>query len=142
MHSNRDTWGFLVADVSRLLRRAFERQMGGTPLSFAQARALYYISRHEGVRQVDLAELLELQPIRLARHIDVLEKLKLVERRPAPDDRRAYHIYLRPAAHEVLSEFESTAKSIRATATKGLNTAQVEALHAALGAIRGNLHGI
>jgi DNA-binding MarR family transcriptional regulator len=94
------------------------------------------------VRQVDLAELLEIQPIRLTRHIDNLEKLGLVERRPDPSDRRAYHIFLRPKAKAVLADFESTAKAIRIASARGLSSAQVDALHEALGTIRSNLHGI
>ena len=50
-----DSLGFLLGDVSRLLRRAFQHSMEGSPLTLAQARALVHIARHEGVRQVDLA---------------------------------------------------------------------------------------
>jgi DNA-binding MarR family transcriptional regulator len=142
LSAQQDSWGFLVADVARLLRRAFERQMTDSPISLAEARALYYVSRHEGVRQIDLADMLEIQPIRLTHHIDTLEKLGLVERRPDPNDRRAYHIFPRPKAKTVLATFEGTARTIRAAATKGLSAAQVEALHEALDTIRGNLHGI
>ena len=57
MGIDKDSLGFLVADVSRLLRTAFQRRLGNDGLTFLQARALVYISRHEGVRQNQLAEL-------------------------------------------------------------------------------------
>ena len=76
----RDSLGFLLADVFRLLRQNFQRRLEGSSLTLAQARALVYLSRHEGVRQVDLAEMLEVQPITLARLIDQLADAGLVER--------------------------------------------------------------
>ena len=142
MPKQQDSWSFIVADVARLQRRAFERQMVDSPVSLAEARALYYVSRNQGVRQIDLADLLEIQPIRLTHHIDNLETLGLVERRPDPGDRRAYQIYLRPGAKAVLDTFEETARTIRTAATKGLNAAQIDAMHHALDMIRANLHGI
>ena len=59
MELRQDSIGFLMADVSRLMRQSFQKRMEGSSLTMAQARALFYVSRHEGVRQVDLAELLE-----------------------------------------------------------------------------------
>ena len=98
MTTHQDNLGFLLADVSRLMRRAFQQRLEGSSLTLAQARALIYVSRNEGVRQVDLADLLEVQPITLARLIDQLAGDGLVERRSDPADRRAYHIFLTPAA--------------------------------------------
>jgi DNA-binding MarR family transcriptional regulator len=142
LKTKQESLGFLVADVSRLLRRAFEKQLQGSGISLAQARTLVYVARHEGVRQIDLAELLEIQPIRLARLIDQLEKMKLVERRPSPDDRRAYLIQLLPGARTVLAKFEETANTIRTEATKSLSAAKVAAMMRALNTIRNNLHTI
>src|SRR4051812_9261819 len=98
MELRHDTLGFLLADVSRLMRRAFQQRLEGSSLTLAQARALIYVSRHEGVRQIDLADLLEIQPITLARLIDQLAAAGLVERRPDPTDRRAYQVFLTSAA--------------------------------------------
>ena len=70
MKPQQDSLGFLLADVSRLMRRAFQQRSVNSALSLAQARALVYVSRHEGIRQVELAELLDIQPITLARLID------------------------------------------------------------------------
>ena len=98
MEFQQDSLGFLLADASRLYRRAFQRRLEGSSITLAQARALVHVARHEGVRQVDLADLLELQPMTLARLIDQLAAAGLVERRADPADRRAYRVFLRPAA--------------------------------------------
>lgn len=96
--------GYLLADVSRLMRRAFQQQLvEGSSLTHAQARVLVYLARCEGLRQVELAEILEIQPITLARSIDQLAELGLVERRVDPVDRRAYKLYLTELAQPQLT---------------------------------------
>src|SRR5690348_3012927 len=113
--------GFLVVEVSRLMRRAFNERLEGSGLTQAQARALKYVAHNEGLRQCDLADLLEVQPITLARLVDQLEKLGLVERRPDLVDRRAYRLHVRPAAASHLAAIDEVAREIRARALKGLD---------------------
>jgi len=139
MQSPQDSLGFLLTDISRLMRRAFQQKLEGSDLTLAQARALVYVSRHEGVRQVDLAELLEIQPITLARLIDQLAEAGLVERRADPDDRRAYRLHLTAAAAPRLTAIRQVAASIRAYALGGLDKQQVASVVAALQKMHDNL---
>lgn len=134
-----DSLGFLLGDVSRLLRRAFQHSMEGSPLTLAQARALVHIARHEGVRQVDLAETLEVQPITLARLIDQLAVSGVVERRPDANDRRAYRVFLTPAATPHLAAIDEAGAAIRAIALQDVDPQQAEILHLALSKMRDNL---
>lgn len=134
--------GFLLMDISRLMRRAFQQRFesnGGSPLTLAQARALVYVSRHEGVRQVELAELLDIQPITLARLIDQLVALGLVQRRPDPEDRRAHRIVLTAAAASHLATIDEVAAAVRGDALRGLNKQQVTATFSSLRTMRNNL---
>lgn len=135
----RDSLGFLVVDVSRLLRRSFQQRLESSSLSQAQARALVYVSRNEGLRQVELAEMLEVQPITLARLIDQLAEQGLVERRTDATDRRAYRLHLTPAATPHLAAIEQVAASIRADALRGLNEHESEIVLSALRRMRDNL---
>lgn len=139
MRAKEETLGFLLADVSRLMRRAFQQRLEGSSLTLAAARALVYVSRHEGVRQVELAELLEVQPITLARLIDQLAAAGLVERRPDPADRRAYQVFLTAHATPRLAAIEQVAASIRADALRDLGKQQAAAVMAALRKMRANL---
>ena len=136
-----DSLGFLLADVSRLLRRTFEQSLEGSTLTLAQARALVYVARREGLRQVELAELLEVQPITLARLIDQLAGAGLVERRADPQDRRAYRVFLTAAAAPQLAAIEQAAALIRAEALVGLDDRQIDGLLVALRRMRDNLSG-
>ena len=135
-----DHLGSLLADITRLMRRSFARRLGDSPITMNEARALKHVSRNEGVRQIDLAEMLEIQPIQLARLIDRLAELELVERKIVPEDRRAYHIHLLPAAHKVIASFEKVAVVILDEAMAGLSRDQVSALMDSLNHIRNNLN--
>lgn len=139
MESTQQSLGFLVGDVSRLMRRTFEQRLQGSTLTLAQAKALVHVHRNEGVRQVDLADLLEVQPITLARLIDQLDEAGLVERRADPTDRRAYLIHLTAAAQPHLQAIERVAESIRSQALQGLSEAQSRAVVVALTRMRDNL---
>ena len=141
MTPKQDSLGFLVADLARLMRRAFEQRLQGGTLTLAQARKLISVARQEGVRQIDLADAMELQPITLARLIDQLAEAGLVERRADPADRRAYRVYLLPAAQNELATIEREAAAIRARALQGLDVAQADATMAALRIMQRNLSG-
>jgi len=134
-----ETLGFSLANVSRLIRRDFERRLQGTALTLAQARALVYVSRHEGIRQVDLADLLEIQPITLVRLIDQLADAGLIERRADPDDRRAYQLYLTAHAGPQLAMVRRVAAAARARALRGFDSEEAAAVMAALRRMRENL---
>ena len=134
-----DTLGFLLADVSRLMRRAFQQRLVGSDLTLAQARTLVRISRHQGIRQVELAELLEIQPITLARLIDQLAAGGLVERRNDPLDRRAYQLFLTTAAAAQLDAIQRVGEAIRIDALQGFSDDEAAQVMVALRRIRDNL---
>lgn len=137
--TNKEGMGFLVADVYRLLRRAFEKRLENSPLTLAQARALVYVSRHEGVRQVELAELLDVQPITLARLVDQLESAGIVERRADKTDRRAFLVYLTPTADTHLDAIDDVIAKILSDAQDGMSETEVNATAGALLKMRSNL---
>ncbi len=136
---NPNEYAFLVADVSRLLRRNFRQRTTGIGLSFEQIRALVSIARHEGIRQVDLADLLDVQPITLVHQIDQLAENGLVERRADPADRRAYQLFLTKAAAPHLSAIKKVSAEVHADIFRGMSKDQVALALASLGAVRDNL---
>jgi DNA-binding MarR family transcriptional regulator len=139
MKLTEDNFGFLLADVSRQLRRAFEHEFRDSSLTQAQARVLVYVLRNEGIRQVQLAELLDVQPITLARLIDQLAAAGMVERRADPTDRRAYLIHLSRVAKPHLLAIEKAAATVRADALRGIDSKQAEKAFSILRRMRDNL---
>lgn len=137
--ANKDALGFLLADVTRQMRRAFQKRFADSFLTMAQARVLVYVARQEGLRQIDLADLLDVQPITLTRLIDQLVDGGVVERRSDPTDRRAHLLYLLPTAKAHLESIEQVTKTIREESLGGLTERQVTDLLATLQKMRDNL---
>jgi len=112
--------GFLLHDVSHLLRRNFNRRVQHLGLTQTQWRAIAHLSRDEGMNQAALAETLEVQPITLARLIDRMAAAGWVERRPDPRDRRAVRLYLTEQVQPILAEMWAIAAQAREDALAGL----------------------
>ncbi|MBT8768508.1 MarR family winged helix-turn-helix transcriptional regulator [Pseudomonas boanensis] len=139
MSSRDESLGFLIADVSRLMRRTFEEHLVDSALTLSQARALVHVARNEGCRQIELADRLEVKPITLARLIDQLEQFGLVERRPDPEDRRAYRLFLLPKAKQELRAIEKVSAITHGIALHDLSEQEAAALTSALRKMRSNL---
>ena len=140
MHIEKEQLGFLMSDIFRLMRHNFQEHVkGGSSLTFAQAKALRYISTSEGLRQVELAEKLDIKPITLARLIDLLEEKKMVERRADLNDRRAYCLYLLPAGERELIVVNRVITEIRAKAFGAIEASQHEVVFQYLKTMRNNL---
>ena len=122
MSMNPDTHlGFLVSSVARLMREHFNASAQAAGFTLAQARALVQLSRNEGISQVALAGLLEIQPITLLRQIDRLCEAGVVERRRNPADRRAQQLYLTDKAEPFLSQIWALGDEISDRALQGLS---------------------
>lgn len=131
--------GFLITDVSHLLRRNFNRRAHALGLSQAQWRALAHISRDEGLKQGELAERLEIQPITLTRLIDRMQAAGWVERRQDPHDRRAARLYLTEKAQPVLAQIQRAAAAMLDEALGGLSAAERRQLVETLCTMKNNL---
>ncbi|MGE0723990.1 MAG: MarR family winged helix-turn-helix transcriptional regulator [Alphaproteobacteria bacterium] len=134
--------GFLLHDVARLLRKRFDRRARALGLSRAQWSVLAHLSRAEGVHQSGLAEILEVEPISLARMIDRLEAAGLVERRPDVNDRRLKRLFLRAPAEPLLERMRALGADLREEALAGLPPGERDRLVDALLLMKGNLIGL
>jgi DNA-binding MarR family transcriptional regulator len=134
-----DTLGFLISDVSRLMRQRFDARARLIGVTRAQWRTLTTLSRHEGINQGGLADLLEVEPITLCRMIDRLESAGLVERRRDPGDRRAWLIFLTDKARPIIDQLHTLADDLFCDALYGIDDKTRDAMFATLNAIRTNL---
>jgi MarR family transcriptional regulator for hemolysin len=115
------SFGFLMHDVARLLRVNFNRRVQLLGLTQAQCRVILHLSRNEGIQQVALAEILEVQPVTLARLLDKLEAASLIERRRDPSDRRAFCLFLTASAHPLREQIWALGAEVRDEAVRGLD---------------------
>lgn len=134
--------GFLLGDVSRLVRKRFDMRANALGLTRAQWRVLARLRRREGINQRDLAEILEIETITLTRHIDRLEAKGWVERRRDPSDRRAWNLYLNPEVQPILDRMRKLSEITRAEALRGIPEAESERLINTLLKIKDNLLGL
>ena len=136
-----DSFGFLVADVSRLIRAEMDRRIGeaGIGVTPGEGRALVHAMRAGPVRQNVLAERMGLEPMTLSAYLDRLEAQGLVERRPDPADRRANIIHLTASAHDIVARIAPVGASIRALASQGIDPDEWERLLELLKIARANL---
>jgi DNA-binding MarR family transcriptional regulator len=131
--------GSMVADVTRLIRRAFDERARGIGVTRPQWRVLSVLLRTEGINQGGLAELLEVEPITLCRMVDRLQEADLVERRPDPADRRAWRLYLTAKARDLLEQMRPLAEGVFEDALDGLSLADQVQMMRSLGRVRQNL---
>jgi DNA-binding MarR family transcriptional regulator len=133
------TLAFLVHDATRLIRRDFRRRVAALGLTAMQWRALAQLERNEGASQAALAELLEVQPISLARVIDKLEAAEWVERRRDPNDRRVLRIYLTEKAEPILTQMHGHAAATMERALGGVAKEERDRAIAVLTSMKRNL---
>ena len=135
------TLGFLLHDVARLTRKRFEQLARAKRLGLtrSQASVLARLALQEGINQVTLAQLLDLEPITLVRLLDRLQAAELIERRADPQDRRARVLYLTPRARPLLERVHVLAGEVREEAMAGLGATEREVLLGALGTMKANM---
>ncbi len=130
---------FNIMDVARMLRTYADQRARQFGISRAQWTVLVRLDRSEGLKQSELAEILDLQPISLTRLLDRLAENGLIERRPDPNDRRANRLYLTPAARPLLIELADLGQELMETVLEGLDDKANERLLRDLVTIKYNL---
>src|ERR1700730_11871425 len=134
-------FGFLVHDVSRLIKRRFDRpaRQTGLPMTRRQAAVVLYIARTEGVSQSEVASWLDMEPIALVRMLDKLHEERLVERRAHPTDRRIRTLWVTPAARPVIERILTIKQAIREEAFAGMAAQARDTVIDILDGIKDNL---
>jgi DNA-binding MarR family transcriptional regulator len=134
-----DNVATLLAQVSRLMRRAFDASAREIGVTRPQWQVLGVLSLNGGIKQGMLAEILEVEPITAGRMIDRLQDADLVERRADPSDRRAWRLHLTSRGTQLLDQLRPFAQDTLEMALEGIDGAERAALVAQLVRIRGNL---
>ncbi|WP_073211418.1 MarR family winged helix-turn-helix transcriptional regulator [Acidocella aminolytica] len=129
----------LTMVVARLTRVEADRRARQHGMTRAQWGILIHLQRQPGLSQKELADLLEVEPISVARLVDRLEKVGLVERRADAQDRRIWRLHLRPDAAPLMDEIDRHRREIADFVTAGMSEAEQEAVINALRSMKANL---
>lgn len=134
--------GFLMHDVSRLRRSVFDEFMKPMAVTRSQWWILAHLSRHDGMIQSDLANVLDIGKAALGGLIDRLEVSKFIERRADDTDRRVKRIYLTTKGTQIITEMRSRSHDMSERILEGLDTEARNALVDMLNLVKRNLLAI
>jgi MarR family transcriptional regulator for hemolysin len=132
-------FAFCVAETAQALRRAFDRRAAALGVTRAQWRVLARLGREDGLRQVALADALDVEPITLCRMIDRLSDAGLVERRRDDEDRRAWRIHLTAKAGPVLESLRTLGQAFLDDVLEGVPDEEQKIVLNALARVRANI---
>jgi DNA-binding MarR family transcriptional regulator len=121
-----ETLPFEIGETAHVLRKAFDRLAVGLGVTRAQWKVLFRLTRNPGLRQVELAEMLELEPITLCRIVDRLEEARLVERVRDPDDRRAWRLHVTAEAQPLVEKLQGVGAQLIEHAFAGIDPKDIE----------------
>jgi MarR family transcriptional regulator, transcriptional regulator for hemolysin len=130
---------FALFETQRMVRLYADKLATRHGITRAQWAVLAKLERTEGLKQSELADMMEMQPITLTRLIDRLCGNDLIERRDDANDRRANRLYLRPAARPLLAKLAELRAEITQTALNHMTEAEANALVGQLENIKDNV---
>jgi DNA-binding MarR family transcriptional regulator len=130
---------FTLGEVQRLVRAYADKAAGRYGITRAQWAVLAKVERAEGMKQTELAEQMEMQPITLTRLIDKLCDNGWIERRGDDTDRRVNRLYLRKTGRALLGKLSGLRSELTATALDGINPAEAQRLLIQLELIKENV---
>ena len=135
-----DTFGFLLADLARLIRADLDQRIldQGIEVTPGEARTLLHAARAGEVRQTVLADRMGLEAMTLSVYLDRLEERGLIQRVPDPTDRRAKLVRLTERADEALSAIARVGREVRARARGSMSEAEWAQLIRLLKQVRSN----
>ena len=97
------------------------------------------LERQPGLTQNELAAIVEVEPITIARLVDRLEARELVVRKADPRDRRVWRLHLTPAAAPILREIAQYRAELHDLITAGMSPSLQKALTDGLLQMKANL---
>lgn len=134
--------GYLIHDVSRLRRKAFDEIVKPLGVTRAQWWIIAHLARHDGMVQTQLAQMLDVGKASLGALLDRLEATEFIERRPEPTDRRAKRVFLTKNSHQLLEQLVAAETAFNATILAGLTDKDRSELVRLLSSIKDALSGM
>ncbi|WP_084520686.1 MarR family winged helix-turn-helix transcriptional regulator [Thauera terpenica] len=131
--------GYLIHDVSRMRRTAFDQLMKPLGITRAQWWVLAHLSRHDGMAQTQLAAMLDVGKASLGSLLDRLEATGFIERRPDAVDRRVKRVFLSRSSHQLLERLVTIEAAFNEQILGGLNGEDRDALIRMLSTIKESL---
>ena len=113
--------GFLLHDVTRLMKKLFDRKMSTLNLTRSQWWVLNFLYFNEGINQSDFSILLDIEKAPLSRLLLRMEKKGWIERRNDKKDKRIKNLFLTKKIKPLIIDMRDLANSTRKRALSGLS---------------------
>jgi len=133
-----ETLPFEIAETAHAMRKAFDRRAVGMGVTRAQWKVLFRLERQPGLRQIELADMLDIEPITLSRIVDRLEEAGLVERVADPADRRAWRLHVTVRSQPLIEKLRAVADQMIEEAFAGIDPKDIEITRKVLARAREN----
>ena len=133
---------FEIAETAHALRKAFDRRASALGVTRAQWKVLFRLTRFPGLRQVELADMLDVEPITLCRIVDRLEEAELVERQRDPEDRRAWRLQVTDKAKPLVERLKSLGSELVGEAFADIDRSELNQVRGVLARVRENVAAV
>jgi DNA-binding MarR family transcriptional regulator len=127
-----------IGETAHAIRKAFTRRAATLGVTGAQWKVLFKLSLKPGLRQVEIADMLDIEPITLTRILDRLQEAGLIERVPDPADRRAWRLHATAKAQPLVKKLRAIAEDLTAEAFAGVDPKDTEITRRVLAQVREN----
>jgi MarR family transcriptional regulator for hemolysin len=133
------SFGFILKDVNRLHVQRFEQRAGTLGLTLPQCKTLIYLANNEGISQVQLSEIADIESMTLVRILDRMQADGWLERRSDPTDRRANRLFLKSKGKRLLEDIWGLVDRTRQEAFARIPKRQIELMISVLEKVRNNI---
>jgi len=130
------TASYLLARVATAYRTALENHMARVNLHSGQVFVLMELWKKDGLRQVDIADRLDLRPPTINKMLKALIDMKLVTRESIAGDKRSTRIFLTNEGWDVRKEVSAQWLELEAEYMSGLSETERLILPDLLGKLR------
>ncbi|CAO3450340.1 Transcriptional regulator, MarR family [Azospirillum argentinense] len=132
-------FGIHLFRAAHLWRREANKVLAESGFSSSVISPLMLLNElGDGMRQRELAEEMGVEGPSLVRLLDSLEAAKLVERREAPDDRRAKTLHLTDQGRDLLARVNAALNDVRRRLLEGASGPEIAGTVRVMAAIESN----
>lgn len=134
-----DSLDFLIRDTRLRLYRYIESRIAGQGVPLRLWFPLRAVYRNEGITQRELGRMLGYGDAHAGVIVGVMQRHRLVDRRPSRLDRRRINLYLTPAGKKMARATLRQLRAVNARITAGFTAAEAETLQRLLRRAHENL---
>lgn len=131
--------GYWICVAGHLFQRAMNERLEPQGITYRQCQVLGRLACDGELSQVELAELMNIEPPSLVTVLDRMERDGLIERVACGGDRRRKLIRPLAKAKPIWKKIVACAQEVRAQASEGLSDDELDTLKRLLGVVHANL---